>query len=203
MPKEVLTNATLLVNSVNLSDHTSSISIEDSAEEVDFTAFSASEYRETGAGLKDATITATLFNDHAAASVADTLQPLYDSGGTFTVRVKPGPATDICAVVTVFGTPDTATRNPPVVAFAGTPVTRPWISQSPSFLKRCAMLIPLTPRATSSSCEKRMTSLPILSSMLPKPPSQSQMLTSFEIADSTVSPILFFIASISSLVGSR
>jgi hypothetical protein len=89
MPKEVLTNATLLVNSVNLSDHTSSIAIEDSAEEVDFTAFSASEYRETGAGLKDATITATLFNDHAAASVADTLQPLYDTGGTFSVRVKP------------------------------------------------------------------------------------------------------------------
>jgi hypothetical protein len=87
--KEVLTNSTLLVNSVNLSDHTSSITLEDSADEVDFTAFSASEYRETGPGLKDATITATLFNDHAAASVADTLQPLYDSGGTFTVRVKP------------------------------------------------------------------------------------------------------------------
>jgi hypothetical protein len=89
LAKEVLVNASLLVNSVNLSDHTSNISLEDSAEEVDFTSFSASEYRETGAGLKDATISATLFNDHAAASVADTLQPLYDSGGTFTVRVKP------------------------------------------------------------------------------------------------------------------
>lgn len=89
MAKEVLTNSSLLVNSVNLSDHCSSITLEDTAEEVDFTAFSASEYRENGPGLKDATITATLFNDHAAASVADTLQPLYDSGGTFTVRVKP------------------------------------------------------------------------------------------------------------------
>lgn len=89
MAKEVLTNATLLVNSVNLSDHTSSVSLEDSAEEVDFTGFSASEYREFGAGLKDATISATLFNDHASGSVADTLQPLYDSGGSFTVRVKP------------------------------------------------------------------------------------------------------------------
>ena len=89
MAKEVLTNATLLVNGVDLSDHTSSISLEDSAGEVDVTSFSASEYSEFLAGLKDATITATLFNDHAAASVADTLQPLYDSGGTFTVRVKP------------------------------------------------------------------------------------------------------------------
>ena len=89
MAKEVLTNATLLVNSVDLSDHCSSITLEDTADEVDLTAFSASEYRENGAGLKDATITADLFNDHAAASVADTLQPLYDSGGTFDVRVKP------------------------------------------------------------------------------------------------------------------
>lgn len=89
MAKEVLTNSSILVNSVNLSDHASSISMEDSAEEVDFTSFSASEYREHGPGLKDATISATFFNDHAAGSVADTLQPLYDSGGTFTVRVKP------------------------------------------------------------------------------------------------------------------
>ncbi len=89
MAKEVLTNASILVNSVNLSDHCSSLNMEDSAEEIDFTAFSASEYRETGAGLKDATISATFFNDHAASSVADTLQARYDTGGTFTVRVKP------------------------------------------------------------------------------------------------------------------
>lgn len=89
MAKEVLVNSTLLVNGVDLSDHTSSISLEDSAEEVDLTAFSASEYHDIAAGLKDATINATLFNDHAASSVADTLQPLYDSGGTFDVRVKP------------------------------------------------------------------------------------------------------------------
>lgn len=89
MAKEVLRNASVLVNSVNLSDHASSVTLEDSAEEVDFTSFSASEYREFGQGLKDASITVTFFNDHAAGSVADTIQPLYDSGGTFTVRIKP------------------------------------------------------------------------------------------------------------------
>jgi hypothetical protein len=89
MAKEVLVNSSILVNSVNLSDHCSSISIEDSAGEVDVTSFSASEYSEFIAGLKDATISASFFNDHAAGSVADTLQPLYDSGGTFSVRVKP------------------------------------------------------------------------------------------------------------------
>ena len=89
MAKEVLVNSSILVNAVNLSDHCSSYSFEDSAEEVDLTAFSASEYRDIAAGLKDASLTATFYNDHASGSVADTLQPLYDSGGTFTVRVKP------------------------------------------------------------------------------------------------------------------
>jgi hypothetical protein len=88
MAKEVLRNATLLVNGVNLSDHCSSITLEDSAAEVDFTAF-GSGYQEFGQGLRDSTITADLYNDHAASSVADSLQPLYESGGTFAVVVKP------------------------------------------------------------------------------------------------------------------
>ena len=89
MAKEILTNSSILVNSVNLSDHCSSFALEDSAEEVDMTAFSASEYRDIDLGLKDASITASFFNDHAAGSVADTLQPLYTNGSTFAVRVKP------------------------------------------------------------------------------------------------------------------
>ena len=89
MAKEILTSAKITVNAVDLSDHCSSITVEDSAEEVDFTCFSTSEYREQGQGLKDSTITATFFNDHAASSVADTLQALYTSGGTFPVKVWP------------------------------------------------------------------------------------------------------------------
>jgi hypothetical protein len=87
--KEVNRNVSILVNSVNLSDHCSSVELEDTAEEVDFTAFGPSGYREFGQGLKDGSITASFFNDHASGSVADTLQALYTSGGTFTVRVKP------------------------------------------------------------------------------------------------------------------
>lgn len=89
MAKQVLRNASIVVNSVNLSDHCSSVTIEDSAEEVDFTSFSTSAYREFGQGMKDATISATFFQDFAAASVDATLYPLYDSGGTFSVVVKP------------------------------------------------------------------------------------------------------------------
>lgn len=79
----------ITVNSVDLSDHCSSVSIENSADEVDFTAFGTAGYREFGQGLKDATITASFFNDHAAASVADTHQPLFSSGSTFPVKVWP------------------------------------------------------------------------------------------------------------------
>lgn len=89
MAKEVLRNVKITVGGTDLSDHCSSVTIEDTAEEVDFTAFGGSGYREFGQGLKDATISATFFNDHAASSVADTLQNYYSSGGTFDVKVWP------------------------------------------------------------------------------------------------------------------
>ena len=89
MAKEVLRNVKITVGGTDLTDHCSSVAIEDTAEEVDFTVFGGSGYREFGQGLKDATITATYFNDHAAASVADVHQALYASGGTFDVKVWP------------------------------------------------------------------------------------------------------------------
>lgn len=89
MAKAVLRNAYISVNGVNLSDHCSSVTLEDSAEEVDFTAFTSSAYREFGQGMKDATVTAEFFQDYATGSVDATLYPLYDSGGTFSVVVKP------------------------------------------------------------------------------------------------------------------
>ena len=93
MAKQVLRNASISVAGVNLSDHCSSVTLEDAAEEVDFTAFSSSAYREFGQGMKDATISAEFFQDFAASSVDATLYPLYDSGGTFNVIVKPDGAT--------------------------------------------------------------------------------------------------------------
>jgi hypothetical protein len=87
--KEVLRDVKITVNNVDLSDHASSVTMEDSAEEVDFTSFGPSGYREFGQGLKDSTITVTYFNDHAASSVADTHQSLYTSGGTFNVKIWP------------------------------------------------------------------------------------------------------------------
>lgn len=89
MAKYVWKDAYLAINGTAFSDHVSSLTIEDTADEVDLTGFSSSGYREFGQGLKDATITATFFQDFAASSVHAALQPLYASGGTFGVEVRP------------------------------------------------------------------------------------------------------------------
>jgi hypothetical protein len=93
MPKHVLRDAVVTINGVDLSDHFSSVELSDEAEEVEFTSFSTSGYREFGQGLKDATITCTAFNDYDAGEVDATLYPLYASGGTFPLTVKASSAT--------------------------------------------------------------------------------------------------------------
>lgn len=88
MPKFVLKDAVVTVNSVDLSDHFSSVEISSEADDVDFTAFGAG-WKEFGQGLKDATITCETFQDFDASKVDATVWPLYLSGGTFPVTVKP------------------------------------------------------------------------------------------------------------------
>jgi hypothetical protein len=88
MAKQVLKDAYIKIDSTVLSDHVSSVTLEDSADEVEFTSFGAN-YREYGQGLKTASITLEVFQDFAAASVDAVMEPLYNSGGTFTVEVRP------------------------------------------------------------------------------------------------------------------
>lgn len=87
MGKFVLKDAVITVNSVDLSDHFSSVEIEQEADDVEFTSFGAG-FKEYGQGLKDATITVSAFQDFDAAKVDATLYPLFASGGTFPVTVK-------------------------------------------------------------------------------------------------------------------
>jgi hypothetical protein len=87
MAKLVLKDAVVTIDGTDLSDHISSATIEDSADEVEFTSFGA-DYREFGQGLKDATISLEAFQDFDASEVDATLYPLYASGGTFNVTVK-------------------------------------------------------------------------------------------------------------------
>jgi hypothetical protein len=87
MAKFVLRDAVVTIAGSNLSDHFSSVEIDQPAEEVEFTGFGAG-YREFGQGLKDATINVEAFTDFAAGNVDAVCYPLYDSGGTFAVTVK-------------------------------------------------------------------------------------------------------------------
>lgn len=88
MPKFTMTNAYIEVNGTAFSDHANAITVEDTADEIEFTSFGAG-YREFGQGLHDATITATVFQDYAASNIYAMFQPLYASGGTFAIKVRP------------------------------------------------------------------------------------------------------------------
>lgn len=88
MGKVILTDVDIEVNGVNLSQRCDNVTIEDSAEEVDVTAFQGNGYREFAQGLKDANVTATFFQDFASGSVHSVLNALYQSGDTFDVVIK-------------------------------------------------------------------------------------------------------------------
>lgn len=86
--KQVLRDVQVEVDGQDLSDHFSSITVEDSAAEVDGTAF-GSKYSSTLKGMRTAQISGTLQQDFDPASVDATLSPLNDSDDTFKVIVIP------------------------------------------------------------------------------------------------------------------
>jgi hypothetical protein len=83
----VLLNALVLVNGVDLSDHVSSVTTEDSRDSVDITAMGATSKAITK-GLGDAKVTLDVFQDFAAAKVHATLQPLIGSSTPVTIEVR-------------------------------------------------------------------------------------------------------------------
>lgn len=92
MSKIVLTNASVVVNSVDLSNHVQKVTVDMKHDTVDVTSMGdvAKEYL---LGLGDATIAVTFFQDFAASSVDATLQPLWANSSAFPVVVKPTNAT--------------------------------------------------------------------------------------------------------------
>jgi hypothetical protein len=85
----VLKHPVITVNSVDLTDHCSAVSLEQTFDEAETTAF-CSDFRSYAQGPGDATITATFYQDFAAGEVDATLWPLAASGGTFSVVVRAG-----------------------------------------------------------------------------------------------------------------
>lgn len=89
MAKEILgPNSRVTINGTDLSDHVTSVSIPDSADEVDVTGLSQT-YREFQPGLKDATVDLTFIQDRASSSVDNTLYPIYANNTAGTVKVNP------------------------------------------------------------------------------------------------------------------
>lgn len=88
MAKLILKNCQIVVNGVDLSDHSSSVEIEATKDDVETTSFDGSG-KEVKAGLQDTTITVTFQQDFAAGEVDATLWPLWDNETEFTVAVRP------------------------------------------------------------------------------------------------------------------
>lgn len=82
-----LTDALVIVNGVTLSDHANNVTVEDTRNSVDITAFGATNIAITK-GLGDAKITVVFFQDFASGKVHATLQPLIGSTTGVVIEVR-------------------------------------------------------------------------------------------------------------------
>lgn len=81
-------DVSLVVNSVDLSDHVREVRIQMSAEDLDATAMGA-QSRAHAVGLRDDRIEVTFLQDYASGEVDATLSGLVSSSTPFTVVAKP------------------------------------------------------------------------------------------------------------------
>lgn len=85
----VLTDAYIAIGGTVVSNSANTVTLADTAAEIDVTVFSGGGYVQMIPGLKDATVDVTFFSDFAASAINSILQPLYQSGGTFSVEIRP------------------------------------------------------------------------------------------------------------------
>src|SRR6266498_632942 len=83
-----LTDALIIINGVTLSDHGNQVTITDSREDKDATAFSATS-KASLKGLGDATMDIVLFQDFASGKTHATLSPLISSITPVAVEIRP------------------------------------------------------------------------------------------------------------------
>jgi hypothetical protein len=86
MARVVLTDVSVVINNVDLSDHVASVEIAQSIDEVETTAFGDGGRTRVG-GLEDSSLTLSFHNDFASASVDATIAPLV--GGTASFLIAP------------------------------------------------------------------------------------------------------------------
>src|SRR5215831_9967448 len=84
----VLTNAQVFIGGVDVSDHVSKVTLEDTRDTVEITAMGAVNKAVTK-GLGDGKATIDFFQDFAASKTHATLQPLIGSTAGTSVEVRP------------------------------------------------------------------------------------------------------------------
>lgn len=100
MAKELLRDIKLLVNGVDLTTQARSFEAPNDADAVEVTTFGQSRFKEYLPGMADAQVTVGFLNDHSTGSVADTLQPLAQTGGTFALKWWPDRAGTVVYTMT-------------------------------------------------------------------------------------------------------
>ena len=91
MPRIVLNNAFISVGGVDLSDLVASVTLSETFDIVETTAFSSTAAKTRVAGLEDNSITLEFHQDYATGEVEQTIYPLL--GTAATVIVKPNGST--------------------------------------------------------------------------------------------------------------
>lgn len=86
MAKIVLTNASITINSVDLSDHANSVTINYEIDSVESTTFGSTGHTFVG-GLQNITVDVSFMQDFAASEVEATIFPLV--GTSTTIVIKP------------------------------------------------------------------------------------------------------------------
>jgi hypothetical protein len=112
MSKFILTDGSVVVNGVDLSDHAFSLDIPLSREVIDVSGFSPTAAKESLPGQKTEEITVGFLQDFAASKVDATLYPLYSSGSQFLVTVKPTSSSPSATNPTYSGTVILSTYSP-------------------------------------------------------------------------------------------
>lgn len=85
MAKFVATTVKTTINGVDLSDHIAAVTFEQTADEIETTAFGTAWRQRVGGGLKDASVSIDFHQDFGASSVDATLYPLFGSIATVVV----------------------------------------------------------------------------------------------------------------------
>lgn len=88
MSKIILTDASLTVNAVDLSNHIDTIVINMTADDIDLTSMGATSHQHAP-GLRDDSMDVTFFQDYAASSVDATLSALLGNSVGVVIVAKP------------------------------------------------------------------------------------------------------------------